>query len=410
MVVIHNQEIDNDRYLKLCKDNEIIYVPRINKGFDIGAFQDVCKERLAGFPNDWNNLIWLTDDCIPLSKDFVKAYLDRLTDVNIPCYEISNEVKTHIRTTGFFVTKEISSKLVFPRDPIENREDCYQFEHKSKTAFYEQVVAMGKKPVMISPDLKSSPLWDTGVRWYLNLLDKHEGTFQIEKSKIMSNVIVNSVLDKLAIEHKSDKSSRYHNYAVKYERILQPFRESFTSVLEIGVAQGQSIKMWADYFPNAIIHGADISPASQICEEYSDRVKFHILDQRDEAQLKNLEQFSPFDFIIDDGNHWWMEQILTFKTLFPYLKQDGIYICEDTTTSYWKEYGNNPITAIEYFKTLVDDVHLRGARGTIPVNPPQEFGDLSKGWHRREDCHTNVPSFDSIQFMNGFVVIHKRAE
>ena len=86
--------------------------------------------------------------------------------------------------------------------------------------------------------------------------------------------------------------------------------------------------MWTDYFPKATIYGADISPASQICESYSSRVKFHLLDQRDEAQLKNLEQFSPFDFIIDDGNHYWMEQILTFKTLFPYIRKGGIYFVE----------------------------------------------------------------------------------
>lgn len=166
--------------------------------------------------------------------------------------------------------------------------------------------------------------------------------------------------------------------------------------------------MWTDYFPKAIIHGADIDEDSRVCEKYSDRIKFHIIDQRRETQLKDLEQFSPFDLIIDDGNHFWMEQILTFKTLFPYIRRGGIYIVEDTTTSYWREYRNNPISAVEYFKTLVDDVNLKGARGSVPKNPPQEFGDWSKGWHRREDCHINVPSFESIQFFNGFIVIYKR--
>jgi spermidine synthase len=215
-------------------------------------------------------------------------------------------------------------------------------------------------------------------------------------------------LDKIAIKHKSDKSSRFHNYAVKYDKILAPYRETFTSILEIGVAQGQSIKMWTDYFPNAKIHGADIDPKSKLSEEYSNRIKFHLTDQRDRAQLKNLEQYSPFDLIIDDGNHWWMEQILTFETLFPYLKSGGIFIVEDTTTSYWKEYKNNPISAIEYFKGLVDAVNLKGARGSVPANPPKEFGDWNKGWHRREDCFTNVPAFESIQFYNGFIVIYKK--
>lgn len=407
MVVIHNQEIDNYKYWQLCDNNGIRYVSRENAGFDIGAFQDVCKERLLNFPNDWNNLIWITDDCIPMSKDFVKHFLDKLSGAEIPCYEISNEVKKHVRTTGFMITKEISKKLIFSRDPIHSREDCYQFEHKSKNSLFEQIVSMGKKPVMVANDLKLSPLWDSGVRSHLNLMNKHEKVFPPVKL-IVPEIAVDSILDRMAIKHKSDKSSLYHNYAVKYDKILSPFRESFLSILEIGVAQGQSIKMWVDYFSKATIHGADISGASKICESYSNRIKFHLLDQSKEAQLKNLEQFSPFDLIIDDGNHFWLEQILTFNTLFPYIKKGGIYIVEDTTTSYWKEYKNNTISAVEYFKTLVDDVHLRGARGSAPINPPQEFGDWDKGWHRREDCHKSVPIFESIQFMNGFIVIYRK--
>lgn len=407
LVIIHNLESDNNRYKQLCEDNGITYVPRENKGFDLGAFQDVCKERLENFPNKWDNLIWITDDCIPMAKDFVGQFLACLTDKNIPCYEISDEVKRHIRTTGFLVTKEISKNLVFPKDPIEHREHCYEFEHKSKTAFYEQIIRMGKKPVMVNTDLRQSPLWDAGVRGHLNLMRKHEGIFSYTRNHT-PNIIINSLLNDLAITHKADKSSRYHNYAVKYDKILAPYREAFTSILEIGVAQGQSILMWTDYFGKATIHGADISPASAGCVNYSDRIKFHLLDQRERAQLKNLEQFSPFDLIIDDGNHFWMEQILTFETLFPYVRSGGIYIVEDTTTAYWEEYANNPISPIEFFKTLVDEVHLKGRRGSVPENPPSEFGGFERGWHRREDCHINVPDFESIQFFNGFIAIFKR--
>jgi len=407
LVVVHNQETDNHRYWQLCSDNGIKYVYRENVGFDIGAFQDICKERLANFPNEWNNMIWVTDDCIPMAKDFVSQYLKQLTDTNTPCYEISKEVKTHVRTTGFLITKEIAKKLIFPKDPIHNREDCYQFEHKSKNALYEQLISMGKHPIMVNKDLKTSPLWDSDVRAYLNLMKKHEEVFAPLKSEKTEEQPI-SILDELAIKYKADKSSRYHNYASKYDKILTPYKDIFTSILEIGVAQGQSVRMWTDYFPKAKIHGADIDKASEICEAFSNRIKFHLLDQRDAAQLKNLEPYSPFDLIIDDGNHFWMEQILTFKILFPYVRKGGIYIIEDTTTSYWKEYRNHPISTIEYFKTLIDEINFKGEKATVPLNPPEEFGDWEKGWHCREDCHTTVPLFESIQFMNGFIVIYKR--
>ena len=406
LIVIHNLESDNNKYSQICKEHGITYIPRENIGMDIGAFQDVCRERLERFPNKWANLIWISDDCIPMSKNFVGQFLEKLSDKDIPCYEISNEAKRHIRTTGFLVTKEISKKLIFPRDPIEHREDCYQFEHKSKDALLEQIISMGKNPIMIDNNLKSSPLWDAHNRAFLNLMRKHEEVFS--PIKIEPEIVINSFLDDLAVKYKSDKSSRFHNYANKYDKILSPYRESYSSILEIGVAAGQSIKMWTDYFPKAAIHGADINPTSKICESYSNRIKFHLLDQGNEAQLKNLEQFSPFDLIIDDGNHFWREQILTFNTIFPYLKKGGIYICEDTITSYWKEYANHPISAVDYFKSLADDVHLKGARGSVPVNPPPEFPFFEQGWHRREDCFTGLPLFDCIQFMNGFIVIYKR--
>jgi len=219
---------------------------------------------------------------------------------------------------------------------------------------------------------------------------------------------MSTILDNLAIKHRADKSSLYHNFAEKYDRLLCGIRGSCSSMLEIGVAQGQSLRMWADYFPKATIHGADIEPSFRSCESYCNRIKFHAIDQGNESELNTLKQFSPFDLIIDDGNHWWREQILSFKTLFPFLKKGGIYVVEDTSTSYWQEYNNNPISCMDYFKGLVDEVNLLGARGSVPANPPPEFGDWEKGWHRREDCFQNLPAFESIQFLNSLIVVIKR--
>ena len=409
LVVVHNLEQDNARYAKLCREHGVRYVPRPNKGFDIGAFQDICKGRLRGFPTGWDNLLWITDDCIPMQKNFVAQYLAKLETGYMPCYEISDQVKRHVRTTGFLVTKQIAGKLTFPRDPIVSREDCYTFEHKGFN-LYEQLVKLGLRPSMVTPQLRESPLWDSDCRASLRLLPQHEQVFPITTTNavILPPRVSAGVLDDLAIKYKADKSSLYHNFAVKYDRLLSGFRESFTSVLEIGVAQGQSLRMWTDYFPRAVIHGADISAASSVCETFSDRIKFHLLDQGKIAQLKDLEQFSPFDLIVDDGNHFWREQILSFQTLFPFLRTGGIYIIEDTCTSYWPEYKNHAFTCVDYFKDLVDAVNLRGARGRMPVNPPPDFTDWRHGWHRREDCHVNVPVFESIQFMNGIIVICRR--
>lgn len=220
--------------------------------------------------------------------------------------------------------------------------------------------------------------------------------------------MVNESLDQLAIRHQADKSSRYHNFAAKYDRLLADRRSTCRSLLEIGVGHGQSLRMWADYFPEALIHGADIEPSFRTCEAYSPRIRFHVLDQGNAAQLQALAGFAPFDLVVDDGNHWWREQIVSFQALFPLVRPGGIYLVEDTCTSYWPEYRNHPVSCVDYFKGLVDEVNLRGARGRVPPNPPAEFGGWEKGWHRREDCQAQLPEFESIHFLNAIIVIYKR--
>src|ERR1043166_1015175 len=71
LVVIDNSSSEKIR--ELCDPSRIIYIPRQNIGFDIGAFQDVCRKRLKGFP-EYDLLLWCTDDTFPMRVDFVRQY------------------------------------------------------------------------------------------------------------------------------------------------------------------------------------------------------------------------------------------------------------------------------------------------------------------------------------------------
>ena len=75
--------------------------------------------------------------------------------------------------------------------------------------------------------------------------------------------------------------------------------------------------------------------------------------------------------IVDDGGHRMDQIIISFQSLFPFLKKGGLYIIEDLCTSYWSIYGGNgtpenpkagPKTAIQFFKDLVDDLNYTAAR------------------------------------------------
>lgn len=182
LYVIHNFRSQRDTELlqKVCTEGNVHYVKRTNYGMDIGAFQDVCRERLETFPNDWDYLFWTTDDVLPMSKKFLVPFINNLRkrpSIAVTCLELSHEVKTHIRTTGFMISKETSRLLEFPKDRVESKMDCYDFEHRSPNAFYEQIKKMQKGVLQVEPDLRKAPLWDSHVRGHLKRYPEHYREF-----------------------------------------------------------------------------------------------------------------------------------------------------------------------------------------------------------------------------------------
>ena len=78
------------------------------------------------------------------------------------------------------------------------------------------------------------------------------------------------------------------------------------------------------------------------------------------------EQYGPFDIIIDDGGHTMEQQIISIETLFPLLSDGGVYLVEDTHTSYWSELRRRPSrpgTFIEWAKDRLDDLQRLPPRG-----------------------------------------------
>ena len=130
---------------------------------------------------------------------------------------------------------------------------------------------------------------------------------------------------------ESDKI-QHHGYHRFYPRYLDQFQNKSIQMLEIGIDQEESMKLWIEYLPQAHIHGIDIKPY-----ESSDRITMHQIDQSDSSQLDAFEAKykNHFEFIIDDGSHVPAHQILTLSRLWNCLKEGGIYIIEDVETNYW---------------------------------------------------------------------------
>jgi hypothetical protein len=135
---------------------------------------------------------------------------------------------------------------------------------------------------------------------------------------------------------------KWHHYFDIYENHLSRFRGTELRFLEIGVFRGGSLRMWREYFGHkALIVGLDRDPTCARFDGQSGHVR--IGDQSDPAFLRSvLDEFGPFDVVIDDGGHTASQQIVSLETLYPEVQPNGVYVCEDTHTSYWKNFRDLP--------------------------------------------------------------------
>ncbi len=168
-------------------------------------------------------------------------------------------------------------------------------------------------------------------------------------------------LSELATKHHTDKWN-HHWYTDHYYKHLHHFKPSSIKLLEIGVGGydtvrgGGSLRMWKEFFQYGEIWSIDIYDKAHLQEE---RIKILQGSQADPAFLQILfEMMGNIHVVIDDGSHQCAHQITSFLYLFPKLDTNGIYIIEDTESSYWEDHGgsqdlSDPKTTVNFFRDLV---------------------------------------------------------
>jgi len=169
-----------------------------------------------------------------------------------------------------------------------------------------------------------------------------------------------SRLAQLAAKYGTDKLE--HGYCPHYERELPTNPES---LLEIGIWEGASLRMWREFFPHPTrIMGVDKYDRGV----HIDGVTTWLADQADARGLTGLGIAADrLDVIIDDASHLSSLTIQTFKQLWPFLRPGGVYVVEDLQTSYDVEhYGaeasstpDNTHTAMAFCKRLADQTNRR---------------------------------------------------
>jgi hypothetical protein len=195
-------------------------------------------------------------------------------------------------------------------------------------------------------------------------------------------------LSRIAIACGTDKWGA-HLYTPDYHKMFSHRRDEPLRILEIGVGGyknkklgGRSLRMWAEYFPNAQVTGLDIHEKQL---DLGPRVSIAQGSQDDAELLRRLsEERGPFDIVIDDGSHLVKHMLVTFEALFPLVAPDGIYAIEDVQTVYWPSYGGGPTGANSIMSRvgqLIRAMHADEvtAMGGTPIDT--KWGDQVSGVH-----------------------------
>ena len=154
-------------------------------------------------------------------------------------------------------------------------------------------------------------------------------------------------LEDLAFYYGTDKGHDDHKYTDLYHALFEPIRDRVANLTEVGIALGQSLQVWHDYFEHAHVWGVDIHPKviSRARRMFAEKPRVHILhaNSKSEEQVKQLA-LTPLsmDIIIDDGDHYPPVMEKTLHRWWPYLRPGGYYCIEDVATganSKGQRYG-----------------------------------------------------------------------
>jgi len=186
---------------------------------------------------------------------------------------------------------------------------------------------------------------------FLKLTDKvnQEGVLMFSQSTQDSNLF-----GQLGLASGTDKIS-YHRYDKIYPFYIDKYKDQEISLFEIGYENGNSFRVWKEYFPKATIYSMDI-------DQFLNDGK-HKVFKGDQSNIHDLqritEEIGSCSIIIDDGSHIAEHQLKSFYYLFKnLLAYGGTYIIEDIECSYWKpesdiyQYQSGYINIVDYFTKL----------------------------------------------------------
>lgn len=179
------------------------------------------------------------------------------------------------------------------------------------------------------------------------------------------------------LEFGSDKI-HVHGYLPAYQEIAAALGPA-TDVLELGVLDGESLRMWRHLFPDGTVTGVDSNPGATWPEG-----TVRVVGRHDDPGLPALLGGS-YGLIVDDGCHHGQVVRRSFAILWPLVAPGGYYVVED-----WQVALRGACRPGETWGQPWGESMLRAAESFLPL---LAYPD--------SDC-------DFITYKHGLVIIHRR--
>ena len=154
-------------------------------------------------------------------------------------------------------------------------------------------------------------------------------------------------LEEIVDNTKTDKNT-VHSYLPLYQKLLISKKETAKNILEVGILNGGSIKLWSDFFTNANVYGLDIMNIDNVWEgiKNNDKIILHTSTDAYNTDFfithflnKNIK----CDFMLDDGPHTLESMVQFIKLYSQIMTDDGILIVEDVKSLDWIEKLKNEV-------------------------------------------------------------------
>jgi hypothetical protein len=156
-----------------------------------------------------------------------------------------------------------------------------------------------------------------------------------------------SIINRLKLT-QTDKSTGHSYVPHLYDDLFFPFKGKKTNILEIGTREGDSLRLWHEYFINAKIYGIDNNASNRFNQIDLDRVEIIFGDGYDKKTTSHIK--TKFSIIIDDGSHKLEDMKTAIEIYYPKLVKKGILVLEDVQSIGW----------IDQIKTFCQNLGIDG--------------------------------------------------